>query len=42
MSRRLEISLDDELYEALQAEAREKGASLAELVRRSARRAERR
>ena len=35
MSRRLEISLDDELYEALQAEAREKGASLAELVRRS-------
>ncbi len=35
MSHRLQITLDDELYEALQAEARETGASLAELVRRS-------
>lgn len=36
MSHRLQITLDDNLYDALQAEAHGTGASLAELVRRSA------
>lgn len=35
MSHRLQVTLDDDLYEALQVEARQTGASLAELVRRS-------
>ena len=35
MSHRLQITLDDELYEALQAAADRTGASLAEIVRRS-------
>ena len=35
MSHRLQVTLDDDLYDALQVEARLTGASLAELVRRS-------
>ncbi len=35
MSHRLQVTLDDELYVALQAEADRTGASLAEVVRRS-------
>lgn len=35
MSHRLQVTLDDDLYEALQVEARQTGASLAEVVRRS-------
>jgi len=35
MSHRLQVTLDDDLFEALQVEARLTGASLAEVVRRS-------
>ena len=35
MSHRLQVTLDNDLYEALQSEADRTGASLAELVRRS-------
>ena len=35
MSHRLQVTLDDDIYEALQCEAERTGASLAELVRRS-------
>ena len=35
MSHRLQVTLDDNIYEALQSEAERTGASLAELVRRS-------
>jgi hypothetical protein len=35
MSHRLQVTLDDELFQALQSEADRTGASLAEVVRRS-------
>ena len=35
MSHRLQVTLDNDLYEALQSEADRTGASLAEVVRRS-------